>query len=160
MTADLATTNAWLATLTALSLIELIAVTAALIFVVRVSARVSVELREFETRHVLPLMAQMQVALRDLHDVTTRVQRADDQVRAGAERVGALVGRTSAALRWPALSAWALARGVRAAVSAFRTRSAASRPSHAHAPVTPELLDEARLVSEGGHEPADAASRM
>jgi signal transduction histidine kinase len=118
------------------------------------------ELRDFEVRQLMPLMTQLQVTLRDIHDVTMRVQRADDQVRAGAERVGAQVRRASIALRWPALSAWALAQGVRAAVAAFRARSAASSPSCAHAPVTPDLLDEARLVSEGGHEPADAAFRM
>jgi hypothetical protein len=165
MNADLATTNAWLATLAVVSLLELIAATAALIFVVRLSTRVTAELRDFETRQLTPLIGKLQVALQDMHEVTARVQRADDHIREGVERVGAMAGRVSAALRGPVMPAWALLQGVRAAVTAFRARSRAPKPAHpahahAPAPAAADLLDEARLVSEGGHEPANAAFRM
>jgi lysylphosphatidylglycerol synthetase-like protein (DUF2156 family) len=158
MTPELGTTNMWLAILAVVSLLEFTAVTVALVITVRMIGRLAGEVREFQTAHLVPLITETRAALRDVHDITARVRLADDQLRERARQVGSLVGRASAALRWPVLPMVALAQAIRAAFAAYR---GSSHPSQTRPPLIDlDADDEARLVSEGGHEPGDSTLRM
>ena len=84
---DLATTNAFLGIMAAVSILEALALIAAVVAGVLAYRRVTETLERVETRHVAPAITRVNAVLDDIRGVTTvarnAVEGADSSVRRG-----------------------------------------------------------------------------
>jgi hypothetical protein len=157
MSDQLIVMNRWLAILTTISVIEFAMIVLIAIVGLRWYRRAAAAANRLESEYIMPLTAKLNTAVAQVHDVTTRVQRADEKVRAVAERVGEVGSRvaTVAQQAWPVIGLW---RAVGAAVgvlihNSHRRRSVTGRrPAQAIAPPeigqsTVEPLDSSRVFN-------------
>ena len=143
------TTNLWLAIIAFVGVAELVMLTGFAIVGIRLYREGKRVLAEIEARHVAPLATRLNAALDDVHEVTGRIRRVDQDVRQTATDVHHAVDRATRSLRLYLLPALGVLQGVMAAVAMLRQPSRHARHRLAS---SSQNLEEARFVSEGGHE--------
>jgi uncharacterized protein YoxC len=154
MPTDLSATNAWLALLAICALLQLAAVVVAGVYVVRTmrAAALSVE-RTLQAvdglmRRTEPLLDQLSVCLTDIHDLASRIQRANDAVESTSGRLSQAWARAKAVARWRLWPILAAARGAQALVAAWT--SGRPTPTRATDDAAQDRMAESRFLDEGG----------
>ena len=123
---DMQSVNVWLGIIAMVSLAEFLMIVAGLIVVYRLYRKISSSLAYMQTHTIAPLAARVDVVAAEVHDVVTRVQRADDAVRAALANVREGAGKAALVMQrgWPILAGW---KAVSAAVRTF-TRNGRTDP--------------------------------
>jgi hypothetical protein len=124
--ADLGTTNLWLALIAISSVAQLLMVLGVCIAAIRFSRRIERAVERIKKDHIAPVSDRAHKVIDEVEDVMARVRTIDNDVRRTLSRVGDGVGVATAAVRtrlWPVLG---LLRGLRAGISTL-----------AHAPERP-----------------------
>jgi hypothetical protein len=119
-TADLATTNMWLAIMAIVSVLEALVVIGIGIGGFLAYRRVMALANELETRQIAPIREKVDAILMDVKAVTSRVSQQTERVNHAIsdtmERVDETAGRVTGTLRDQINRAVGMARGVRAIV--------------------------------------------
>jgi esterase/lipase len=119
-TADLATTNMWLAIMAIVSVLEALVVIGIGVGGFLAYRRVMALANELETRQIAPVREKVDAILMDVKAVTSRVSQQTERVNHAIsdtmERVDETAGRVSGTLRDQINRAVGMARGVRAIV--------------------------------------------
>ena len=127
MISGLDTTNFWLGVIAIVSVLEFLALVAAVWLAYRLYMRSMTILQELEVRHVAPLTARATRILDEVQQITGRVRDAEDVMRDGIRKVadtGIYAVTAMKARSWPIIG---LARGLRAGLEAIFDRHAADR---------------------------------
>jgi hypothetical protein len=119
-TADLATTNMWLAIMAIVSVLEALVVIGIGVGGFIAYRRVMALANELETRQIAPVREKVDAILMDVKAVTSRVSQQTERVNHAIsdtmERVDETAGRVTGTLRDQINRAVGMARGVRAIV--------------------------------------------
>jgi hypothetical protein len=123
---DLQGLNVWLGIIAIVSLLEFLMIVTGLIVAYRLYRKVSDTLTEIRTHTIAPLAARVDAVAAEVHDVVTRVQRADDAVRGALARVSEGASKAAVVVQrgWPILAGW---KAISAAVRTF-TRNGRTEP--------------------------------
>lgn len=125
---NLDTTNALLAVVAAVSVVQALVLLAAAILGYRLYRRVMQSVRDIEQRQIAPLVEQVQVLIGHVDSILADVKDVTGRVTRGTERVNATAGRVWASVA----SRVSLVAGIVHAVrSAVQRRSNGKRDSHA-----------------------------
>ena len=111
--ADLATTNVWLAVIAITSVVQLLIVLALLVGALRFYRRIEKTVDDITEKHIAPVSARAHEVIDEIEDVMARVRTFDDDVRRTISRVGDGVGVATSAVRtrlWPVVG---LLRGLK-----------------------------------------------
>lgn len=122
MTLDnLGTTNIWLGIIAIVTLVQFLVLVAAGVLALRLYQKVTAAIDDIKQQHIAPIAAKVDHLVDEVQDVTARVRRADDAVRAAVGRVEDGVGHVVALTRygWPVMAGW---RAVSAAMGTFARR--------------------------------------
>ena len=129
MPADLEILTRWIAIIAIASAVQTLLLLAAAVAGWIAWRRVMTSIEEIEARHIAPISAQVAAVVDDVHDVTTRIRRADDVL---THKLGEMGGAARferdvlAERMWPAVG---IARAVSAGLRAFSSPvPAAARP--------------------------------
>ena len=117
---ELGSINNWLAVMTVVSVVQLLALVTITILGYRLYASSRKALAELEQRHVAPLTRRVNAVLDDVSDGVARLHKVGDGVNATWEGIHTGVSHATSAVKAVAWPGWAVARGLMAAVSAFR----------------------------------------
>lgn len=119
MTPDLQTTNNWLAVLAIAGAVQTLLLVGAAVGLFVTYRRMTAKINALEERHLAPIAARASLIIDDIQDMTARVRRVDDVVRAkvhGLENA-ALVARHAVSDRfWPVVG---IARAAGACLRSF-----------------------------------------
>ena len=119
MTADLATTNLWLAILAVASTVQLLIIVAAAVIMFRAYKRAWTSIDALEHEQIRPLLLRVNVLIDDLQDITARARNVDDAVRAKLEGVESVLQSTKSVVQdriWPVVG---VLRAMRAGLDAW-----------------------------------------
>ncbi len=155
--ADLGTTNVWLALIAVSSVVQLLIVLGIAISAFRFYKRMENTAERIAHDHIEPVSARAHKVIDEIEDVMTRVRTFDDDVRRTITRVGDGVGLATTAVRgrlWPVVG---LLRGLRAGLSTFAKGDKPVARQSSRATVTKlsprdasDLEAEERFAYEGG----------
>lgn len=115
--ADLGTTNIWLALIAISSVVQLLIVVGLFIAAVRFYRRIEQTVDRIKQEHIAPVSERAHKVIDEVEDVMARVRTIDDDVRRTITRVGDGVGVATSAVRdkfWPVLG---LLRGLKAGIA-------------------------------------------
>jgi hypothetical protein len=115
--ADLGTTNLWLALIAISSVVQLLIVLGLFIAAFRFYRSIEQTVERIKQEHIAPVSLRAHKVIDEVEDVMARVRTIDDDVRRTISRVGDGVGVATAAVRtkfWPVLG---LLRGLKAGLS-------------------------------------------
>jgi hypothetical protein len=124
--ADLDTTNLWLALIAITSIVQLLIVIALLVGALRFYRRMEKTVEEITEKHIAPVSARAHEVIDEIEDVMVRVRTFDDDVRRTLSRVGDGVGIATSAVRtkfWPVVG---LLRGLKVGLSTLARSSGRS----------------------------------
>jgi len=118
MPTDLQTTNLWIAVGAIAIAIQTLMLLAAAFMAFRTYRKVDNAMQDLETRYIQPAEVRLMALMDDVQDVTARVRRVDDTIRARLSDIGGVaeVAKTVVASKtWPLVGvARALDAGLRA----------------------------------------------
>ena len=122
MTPDLQTTNIWIAVLAVAGAIQTLLLLGAAVGLFVTYRRMMAKIDAIEERHLAPLAARASLIIDDLQDMTARVRRVDDVVRAkvhGLENAAQVARHAISDRFWPIVGA---ARAVGACLRSFNDK--------------------------------------
>jgi hypothetical protein len=108
----------WLAILTLVSLGELVLMVAAAVMAFRWYRRATTAMSRLESEYLVPIATKVNLAVANVHDMSERVQHADEKVRAVVSRVEGIASHVStfATTAWPVIGTL---RAINAALGAL-----------------------------------------
>ena len=115
-TDQLGNINLWLGMLAIASVVQVLALAAMAVFAYRLYAQTLTTIADLERRHVEPLTRRVNGVLDGVSAEVARVRQVGDGI-----------GQAATAVKTTVMPGWAVAQGVLAAVSAFRTGGRRSR---------------------------------
>jgi hypothetical protein len=155
--ADLGTTNVWLALIAISSFLQLLIAIAILVGSYRFYRRMEKTVDRISDELIAPVSARAHKFIDEAEELMERARSFDDGVRRTLSRVGDGVGIASAVVKsrfWPVIG---LLRGVKAGLSSFAQRPAATNARRPRAKVTrltpknaSDVEAEQRFAYEGG----------
>jgi hypothetical protein len=119
MTADLGTTNLWLAILAIAGAGQFLMFVGAAFLMFRVYRRASSSIDALEHEQIRPLLLRVHALIDDVQDITARARSVDDAVRARLEGVESALQSTKAVVQyriWPLVG---VLRAMRAGLDAW-----------------------------------------
>ena len=129
--ADLGTTNIWLAVIAISSVVQLLIVIGVLVGAMRFYRRMEQTIEQISSQHIAPVSARAHEVIDEIEDVLARVRTFDDDVRRTLSRVGDGVGVATSAVRakfWPVVG---LLRGLKVGLSALARSETKASPKPA-----------------------------
>lgn len=122
MTPDLQTTNTWLAVLAVAGALQTLLLLGAAVGLFVLYRRILAKIDAIEERHVAPIAARASLIIDDLQDMTARVRRVDDVVRAKVQGLGnaaQVAGHVISDRFWPVVG---VARAIGAGLRSFNDK--------------------------------------
>lgn len=118
---ELGSINNWIAVMAIVSVVQVLALVIITILGYRLYASSRKALADLEQRHVLPLTQRVHSVLDDVSDGVARLHNVGDGVQATWQGIHTGVSTATSAVKSVVWPGWAVARGVMAAVSAFKS---------------------------------------
>jgi hypothetical protein len=150
-TTELGNINTWIAVMAIASVVQVLALVTITVLGYRLYASSRTALAELEQRHVVPLTRRVNAVLDDVSDGVARLHTVGDGVQATWQGIHTGVSTATSAVKSVVSPGWAVARGVMAAVSAFR-QGGKQRKFKASQRLATRLSDDARLIDERGND--------
>jgi hypothetical protein len=117
MTADLSMTNVWLGVMAVASVAGIGAAVVAMWMALRVHRQFLSSLTDLQRDQIEPLVADLRALTRDVHDMTNRLQRLDDEARRALTAAEGFGKALLANVREPMVTVVSMVRGFTAALA-------------------------------------------
>lgn len=146
---QLSNLNVWIAILAAVSLAQLMAMTALTVLGYRAYAYHRRMMDDLERRHVEPLTRRVTEVLDSVSTEVARIRHVGDRVQQTVQGINGGLSHAASVVKSTVLPGWAVTQGVLAAVSAFRAGGTTARQRRR---IAQKDRDEDRFVNEGGND--------
>jgi hypothetical protein len=143
MPADLEMMTRWIAIIAVASAMQTLLLLGAAVAGWIAWRRAMTSIEQIEARHIAPISARVAAVVDDVHDVTTRIRRADDVMKHKLGEMGGAARFAKDVLAermWPAVG---IARAVSAGLRAFSSHDSArvARPLSSPSAPVPDAFD-------------------